>query len=215
MRGLMLARAKSAVSRAFRRGGRIYRRTNLGQYVALAALLSACSQEPKGIVLTPSDTPDTPIYNASLTPPPSGRQCVPYARYLSGINLQGDAYTWWGSAAGRYLRGQLPMAGAVLVLSRSDRLGRGHLAVVRQVIDLRRILVDHANWKPGEVTSGMAVTDISPDNDWSELRFFNDEAQSYGAVYPAYGFIYKIAEAPSGGTTASSGGAAGSTYVAQ
>jgi surface antigen len=178
----------------------------LGQFVAAALLLSACAQEPERIVLIPPSAPDAPVYEASLqSPPPTSRQCVPYARYLSGINLQGDAFTWWEGAAGRYLRGQQPMPGAVLVLSRSDRLSRGHLAVVRQVIDGRRILVDHANWKPGEVTSGMAVADVSPNNDWSELRFFNEEAQSYGSVYPANGFIYNLAEAPADGIAVVSG----------
>ena len=127
----------------------------------------------------------------------------------------GDAYTWWNGAAGRYLRGQQPMPGAVLVLRRTNRLSRGHLAVVRQVIDARHIMVDHANWKPGEITSGMVVADASPNNNWTELRFFNEEYQSYGSVYPANGFIYNMADAPSGGTTVVSSSPSGQTYVTQ
>lgn len=178
--------------------------------------MTACSQAPERIVLTPPPAmPDPQALEAALQTPPESRQCVPYARYLSGINLQGDAYTWWNGAAGRYLRGQQPMPGAVLVLTRTGRLTRGHLAVVRQVIDARRILVDHANWKPGEITSGMAVADVSPNNDWTELRFFNEEYQSYGSVYPANGFIYNMADAPGGGTTVVSSGPGGQTYVAQ
>jgi surface antigen len=211
----MLARAKSAVFRAFHSSGSITRRTILGQFVAVAALITACSQAPERIVLTPPPMPNPPAYEAALPTAPESRQCVPYARYLSGINLQGDAYTWWDSAAGRYLRGQQPMPGAVLVLSRSNRLSRGHLAVVRQVIDARRILVDHANWKPGEVTAGMAVADVSPNNDWTQLRFYNEEYQSYGSVYPANGFIYNMADAPGGGTTIVSSSPGGQTYVAQ
>ena len=200
-----------------------FRRQSLGRKLTTTALITtgatlmaACSQAPERIVLTPPPMPNTPVYEAALqTPPEESRQCVPYARYLSGINLQGDAYTWWNGAAGRYLRGQQPIPGAVLVLSRTNRLSRGHLAVVRQVIDARRILVDHANWKPGEITAGMAVADVSPNNDWTELRFFNEEYQSYGSVYQANGFIYNMADAPAGGTTVVSSGPGGQTYVAQ
>ncbi len=210
----MLVRMKNAVFRARAAAGLCLARTNLGQFVAAAALLSACAQEPETIVLAaPPATPTPPVYESALPAPPANRQCVPYARFLSGINLQGDAYTWWDSAAGSYLRGQQPMPGAVLVLSRSGRLSRGHLAVVRQVIDPRRILVDHANWRPGEITSGMAVADVSPGNDWSELRFFNQDAGSFGAIYPALGFIYNIAEGPQAGTIQVSGGAAGQADV--
>ena len=29
-------------------------------------------------------------------------QCVPYARDVSGIQIYGDAHTWWDQAQGRY-----------------------------------------------------------------------------------------------------------------
>ncbi|MGC8159731.1 hypothetical protein ACP3WZ_24715, partial [Salmonella enterica] len=32
-------------------------------------------------------------------------ECVPFARAASGIQIYGDAWTWWGQAAGRYRRG--------------------------------------------------------------------------------------------------------------
>src|SRR6478672_2506999 len=38
-------------------------------------------------------------------------QCVPYARDYSGIQIFGDAWTWWTQANGRYARGQLPIRG--------------------------------------------------------------------------------------------------------
>lgn len=28
-------------------------------------------------------------------------QCVPYARQISGIQIYGDAWTWWGQAEGK------------------------------------------------------------------------------------------------------------------
>ena len=115
-----------------------------------------------------------------------------YARATSGIDIRGDAWSWWDLAAGRYLRGQVPEVGAVLVLAQTERLHLGHLAVVRQVVDERDILVDHSNWVPGRVITGMAVRDVSPGNDWTELRFFNPQYGVYGAIYPADGFIYQM-----------------------
>jgi hypothetical protein len=121
-----------------------------------------------------------------------GGSCVLYARAASGIDIRGDAWSWWNLASGRYLKGNMPEAGAVLVLPQTDRLKLGHVAVVRQVIDARDILVDHANWVPGRVITGMQVQDVSPDNDWTRLRFFNPQYGVFGAVYPADGFIYQM-----------------------
>jgi len=121
-----------------------------------------------------------------------GGSCVLFARASSGIDIRGDAWSWWDLAAGRYLRGQVPEVGAVLVLTQSDRLRRGHVAVVRQVIDERDILVDHSNWVPGRIITGMQVQDVSPENDWTQLRFFNPQYNVFGAMYPADGFIYQM-----------------------
>ncbi|WP_374656278.1 CHAP domain-containing protein [Dongia sp.] len=170
-------------------------------------LLTACAD---------SDTPFVAPRSASLTPsgaaPGSGltatyddMQCVPYARLASGINLRGDAYTWWDGAAGIYRRGAAPTPGAVLVLARTSRLRSGHVAVVRQVISSREILVDHANWIPGQVLNGQSVHDVSPANDWTMPRFYNFEAGVYGSVYPAYGFIYNVAATTAPAPVASSG----------
>ena len=41
-------------------------------------------------------------------------QCVPFARLISGIQIFGDAWTWWQQASGRYETGFQPRAGAVL-----------------------------------------------------------------------------------------------------
>src|SRR3954469_838705 len=121
-----------------------------------------------------------------------GGSCVLYARAASGIDLRGDAYSWWDLAAGRYLRGNMPEVGAVLVLTQTERLHLGQLAVVRQVIDTRDILVDHSNWVPGRIITGMQVQDVSPDNDWTQLRFFNPQYGVFGSIYAADGFIYQM-----------------------
>lgn len=132
---------------------------------------------------------------ALLPPPGKPLQCVPYAREASGINIRGDAWTWWTAADGRYNRGKTPRPGAVLVFARTGRLPLGHLSVVTRRLNAREILVTHANWGStpgtrGRVAHDVRVIDISPANDWSELRVWN--GASYGKVYPAYGFIYPV-----------------------
>ncbi len=129
--------------------------------------------------------------------PAMALQCVPYAREASGISLRGDAWTWWGSAAGVYDRGHGPRVGAVVVFKRHGSMRRGHVAVVTEIINSREVLVDHANWGSrrlggrGKVAKGMAVVDISPENDWTEVRVWNRRLDDYGSrVYPTYGFIY-------------------------
>jgi hypothetical protein len=68
-------------------------------------------------------------------------------------------------------------------------LTRGHVAVVTDLVHGREILVSHANWgNDGRVTRDVRVIDISPGNDWSELRVWN--GAGFGKVYPARGFIY-------------------------
>src|SRR5215510_14050709 len=132
----------------------------------------------------------------ALLPSPSAPiQCVPYARKISGIDLRGDAWTWWGQAAGRYARGKKPRLGAVLVFQKTRALPRGHLSVVTRVVDAREILVTHANWGSapearGKVATDVRVIDISPGNDWSELRVWN--GTDFGKPYPAAGFIYPV-----------------------
>lgn len=144
----------------------------------------------------PISTPTSAGLGSLYAPPPavgySNLSCVPYARLVSGINLRGDAYTWWDNATGIYQRGGTPTPGAVLVLAQTNRLRSGHVAVVREVISTREILVDHANWVPGQVINGQHVYDVSPANDWTMPRFFNTEAGVYGSIYPAYGFIYNV-----------------------
>ena len=126
------------------------------------------------------------------------QQCVPYARRASGIELYGDAWSWWQAAAGRYERGSAPLPGAVLVMKRDGRLTRGHVAVVTEVVGLREIRITHANWAFGDKPGGLvdrdvSVVDVSPGNDWSRIRVWN--GGSYGRVYHAYGFVYPGAPA--------------------
>jgi surface antigen len=118
-------------------------------------------------------------------------QCVPYARAHSAIKIFGDAYTWWDKAAGKYPRGDLPEAGAVMVLHNYAGPNHGHVAVVREVVDGREIRVDHANWlNDGSIYVNDPVRDVSPYNDWSVVRVFNPKTGAWGGrLYPVQGFI--------------------------
>lgn len=121
-------------------------------------------------------------------------QCVPYARRVSGIQIYGDAHTWWDQAPPQARR-FTPMPGAVLVLASTPKLPYGHLAVVKRIIDDKQIDVTHSNWgwdykTRSIIYNSMRVEDVSPTNDWSQLRFWNMEANSFGFPYAARGFIY-------------------------
>ena len=118
-------------------------------------------------------------------------QCVPYARDNSGVGIWGDAYTWWDKAAGRFERSTAPAPGAVMVMKSYNNAQRGHVAVVRRVVNDREIVVDHANWlNGGEISLDNPVMDVSEDNDWSEVRVWYAPGGHYGGrVYQVQGFI--------------------------
>lgn len=119
-------------------------------------------------------------------------QCVPYARQVSGIRIFGDAHTWWGQAEGRYARGSVPRVGAVMALRPHGNSRLGHVAAVSRVVDRRTVLIRHANWSArGRIEDDVRAVDVSPDNDWSEVRVWYGPAQRLGAGrWPLYGFIY-------------------------
>ncbi len=126
-------------------------------------------------------------------------QCVPFARLLSGIQIFGDAHTWWQQAAGRYQTGFTPKAGAVLCFKPTGHMRLGHVAVVSQVLTERIIQITHANWSliegaRGQVEQNVTVIDVSPAGDWSQVKVWYDSSRNLGAgVYPTYGFIYQDA----------------------
>lgn len=124
-------------------------------------------------------------------------QCVPFARLMSGIQIFGDAHTWWRQAAGRYQTGFAPKAGAVLCFKPTGRMRLGHVAVVSQVLTDRIIQITHANWSiiegaRGHVEQNVTVIDVSPAGDWSEVKVWYDPSRDLGTTtYPTYGFIYQ------------------------
>lgn len=123
-------------------------------------------------------------------------QCVPYARERSGLQIYGDAYTWWDQANGKYSRGNVPKKGAVMAFAPSGNMELGHVAVVAKIVDSRTVLLDHANWSPiegrrGQIERGVMAIDTSSANDWSTVRVWYDPIQQIGTTnWPLRGFIY-------------------------
>jgi surface antigen len=128
-------------------------------------------------------------------------QCVPFARLISGIQIFGDARTWWNQAVGRYETGFTPRAGAVLCFKPTQRMKLGHVAVVSEVLTDRVVQITHANWSPiegsrGKIERDVTLVDVSPTGDWSEVKVWYDPNRDLGgSTYPTYGFIYPDAQA--------------------
>ena len=115
--------------------------------------------------------------------------CVPFARDASGVEIKGNAGTWWDQAKGKFARGHVPVEGAVMAFSSTGKLPKGHVAVVSQVVSDREILIDHANWKPSQISLGMTVVDVSTKNDWSVVKVAS-VGDTLGRAYPIDGFIW-------------------------
>ena len=117
-------------------------------------------------------------------------ECAPFARRVTGIQLYGDAHTWWDQAAGRYERGAEPVRGGVLVFRTSGRLAHGHVSVVSDVVSSHEIRVTQANWVHHRIGRDEPVVDVSPGGDWSLVRVWWAPSRAMGtAAYPTYGFI--------------------------
>ncbi|TPG56314.1 CHAP domain-containing protein [Sphingomonas glacialis] len=119
-------------------------------------------------------------------------QCAPFAREVSGIDLHGNASTWWSQAAGRYARGHAPKVGAVLAFSATSRMRMGHVAMVSEVVNDREVLLTHANWsRRGGVEHDVRAIDVSANGDWSEVKVWYGPQGGLGtSAYPTKGFIY-------------------------
>jgi len=122
--------------------------------------------------------------------PASAEDCVRVVRSISDFEIRGDAWTWWASAEGSHSRSAAPARGSVMVFKKSARLNRGHVSLVSAVLNERTVLVDHS-WLGGRgLRRGMRVEDVSPRNDWSQVRVWHEPSRQMGQrVYPLYGFI--------------------------
>ena len=152
--------------------------------IALCVLTAACASAPDSYSDSTSgwrgaDSSETPL------------QCVPYARDHSQVKIYGDAADWWAKAEGIYAREEAPRLGSILVLTGYAGPHRSHVAVVTAMVSSREIRVDHANWlNDGAVFTDDPVVDVSPDNDWSQVRVFNERIGAWGTrTYLVQGFI--------------------------
>jgi surface antigen len=119
-------------------------------------------------------------------------QCVPFARAQSGIEIRGNAKTWWGQAAGRYERGSTPREGSVMAFPGIRKMPLGHVATVSRIVSDREVLLTHANWsRRGGIERNVRAVDVSDAGDWSRVRvWFAGNGDLGTTSYPVSGFIY-------------------------
>lgn len=118
-------------------------------------------------------------------------QCVAFARSASDVHLRGNARDWWNNAEGVYDKGKVPETNSVLSFRATRRMPLGHVAVVKQVINSRTIIIDQSHWAQGGISHNTPVIDVSANNDWSAVRVgLNGNKNSFGSIYPTHGFIY-------------------------
>ena len=158
-------------------------------FVRVPDLLGARSDNAAGPASARSETPPRVLEGTARI------QCAPFARRASGIEIYGNAGAWWRQAADRYPRSSSPAPGSVLVMRGYRNPNRGHVAVVAEVVSERLIKVDQANWlNGGEISVGVPVMDVSPNNDWSAVRVWHIPSAQWGArTYGAFGFIHAFA----------------------
>ena len=130
-----------------------------------------------------------------LSGPCFALNCVEYVRKVSGLDISGDAWEWWGNAGGRYERGHLPKESAILVFDHTGSMEHGHVAVVSKLMNPRLITINHANWAhlrslKGHISTGVMVQDVSDRNDWSEVKVWDESSQSFGRSNRILGFVY-------------------------
>ena len=104
-------------------------------------------------------------------------QCAPYARTISGVDIHGNANTWWGQAAGRYERGQTPKEGAVLAFESTRRMRLGHgicvmpprinhpARVAERIATLDLLSNGRVEWGTGESGTAMELEGFGVDPD--------------------------------------------------
>lgn len=157
-----------------------------GAFAALSASLSARFAK----IIAPAFAA---LLVAALPAPASAHlQCAPYAREVSGVDLHGNAGTWWGQADGVYQRGHKPVPGAVLAFKSTSVMRAGHVAVVSKVLDSRHVLLNHANWTGhGDIQRAALAVDVSEAGDWSAVRVWHSGTGQLGIrSNPTFGFIY-------------------------
>jgi hypothetical protein len=69
---------------------------------------------------------------------------------------------------------------------------------VQKRLDQRTLLIDHANWSRiaghrGRVERSVRVLEVSPHNDWSQVRVWYQSVSDVGqTIYALRGFVYPV-----------------------
>ncbi|RYY25738.1 MAG: CHAP domain-containing protein [Sphingomonadales bacterium] len=152
---------------------------NFRAFAALFALVASC-------VLMTATTAEASASKSRFW------QCAVFAREVSSVKIHGNAWTWWGQAAGKYERGNAPEAGAVMSFKKTARNPYGHVAMVSSVVSDREVLLTHANWsRPGGIERNVRAVDVSAAGDWSAVQVWFAPNGGLGTtIYPVNGFIY-------------------------
>ncbi len=186
-----------AVCLAFPAAAESSNKTAAAKPVAHKVVTQAAQPALKKIAFQPtSKNPQLKTSKVAYVTRGYGISCVPYARSVTGMDIKGNAKDWWDNAAGQYARGNLPESGAVMSFRDTPGMRLGHVAVVTRIVDSRTVEIDHANWRgpgatKGNVFKNIPVVDVSPRNDWSQVRVGLGHTGDYGGtVYPTNGFIY-------------------------
>jgi surface antigen len=167
------------------------------------AVSTLCATSAIEAQAAPKKTTKVSAVKAKKKPASPYLQCVQFARQFTGIQIFGDAWTWWEKATGKYEEGQAPKPGAVLVFKPQGKMRVGHVAVVSQIVTDRYIQITHANWSPingrrGQVEKDVNVLDVSEKGDWSKVKVWYGPLNDLGTtIYTTYGFIYNEAKGQS------------------
>src|SRR3546814_12961734 len=106
-------------------------------------------------------------------------QCVTYARKISGIDIHGNANTWWGKAKGHYERGHEPREGAVLAFAPPGKMRPGHVAMVSNTLSDRVVLPTHPHWsRPAPVATEHPPLPVTPAGDSSGAKVWSGHARA-------------------------------------
>lgn len=85
----------------------------------------------------------------------SSIQCVQYVRNVTGVNIKGNANTWYAQAKNKgYSTGSTPKVGAILVENHLSK--HGHVSKV-VAVEGNKITVTEANYIKGKITTRTLV----------------------------------------------------------
>jgi len=85
-----------------------------------------------------------------------------------------SAWDWWAHAAYLYDLGYEPRTDAVMAFSTLEPGHAGYVAIVKQMVNDREIVVHLANWhEPESGGADLTAVDVSAAGDWSQVKFWH------------------------------------------